>query len=76
MVHFRPFVVPPLGGIAPPTTLHLHGSFPVVCSPACLYAIEWPDLDEHIGIARLLAGRRRGDRRGGITKPGSVASVC
>lgn len=22
------------------------------------YAIEWPDLDEHIGIAGLLAGRR------------------
>lgn len=22
------------------------------------YAIEWPDLDEHIGIERLLAGRR------------------
>lgn len=22
------------------------------------YAIEWPDLDEHIGIEGLLAGRR------------------
>lgn len=25
------------------------------------YAIEWPDLDEHIGIAGLLAGRRSGE---------------
>ncbi len=24
------------------------------------YAIEWPDLDEHIGIEGLLAGRRSG----------------
>lgn len=25
------------------------------------YAIEWPDLDEHIGIEALLAGRRSGE---------------
>jgi hypothetical protein len=25
------------------------------------YAVEWPDLDEHIGIAGLLAGRRSGE---------------
>ena len=25
------------------------------------YAIEWPDLDEHIGIAGLLAGHRSGE---------------
>lgn len=25
------------------------------------YAIEWPDLDEHIGITGLLAGRRSGE---------------
>lgn len=25
------------------------------------YAIEWPDLDEHIGIDGLLAGRRSGE---------------
>ncbi len=25
------------------------------------YAIEWPDLDEHIGIASLLAGHRSGE---------------
>ena len=25
------------------------------------YAIEWPDLDEHIGVASLLAGHRSGD---------------
>ncbi|HEX8202878.1 MAG TPA: DUF2442 domain-containing protein [Isosphaeraceae bacterium] len=27
------------------------------------YAIEWPDLDEHIGVEGLLAGRRSGERR-------------
>ena len=27
------------------------------------YAIEWPELDEHIGIAGLLAGRRSGESR-------------
>ena len=25
------------------------------------YAIEWPNLDEHIGVAGLLAGRRSGE---------------
>lgn len=25
------------------------------------YAIEWPDLDEHIGVGGLLAGRRSGE---------------
>jgi hypothetical protein len=25
------------------------------------YAIEWPDLDEHIGVAGLLAGRHSGE---------------
>ena len=25
------------------------------------YAIEWPDLDEHIGVTGLLAGRRSGE---------------
>lgn len=25
------------------------------------YAIEWPDLDEHIGVEGLLAGRRGGE---------------
>ncbi|MCL4202979.1 MAG: DUF2442 domain-containing protein [Pirellulaceae bacterium] len=25
------------------------------------YAIEWPDLDEHIGVASLLAGHRSGE---------------
>ena len=25
------------------------------------YAIEWPDLDEHIGIEAVLAGRRSGE---------------
>jgi len=27
------------------------------------YAIEWPDLDEHIGIEGLLAGRSSGESR-------------
>ncbi len=27
------------------------------------YAIEWPDLDEHIGIEGLLAGRPSGESR-------------
>lgn len=27
------------------------------------YAIEWPDLDEHIGIEGLLAGRHSGESR-------------
>jgi len=27
------------------------------------YAIEWPDLDEHIGVAGLLAGRRSGESK-------------
>lgn len=27
------------------------------------YAIEWPDLDEHIGIEGLLAGRRGGESK-------------
>lgn len=27
------------------------------------YAIEWPDLDEHLGIEGILAGRRSGESR-------------
>jgi hypothetical protein len=27
------------------------------------YAIEWPELDEHIGVEGLLAGRRSGESR-------------
>lgn len=27
------------------------------------YAVEWPDLDEHIGVEGLLAGRRSGESR-------------
>lgn len=27
------------------------------------YAIEWPDLDEHIGIEGVLAGQRSGESR-------------
>jgi hypothetical protein len=25
------------------------------------YVVEWPDLDEHIGVEGLLAGRRSGE---------------
>lgn len=27
------------------------------------YAIEWPDLDEHIGVEGLLAGKRSGESK-------------
>ncbi len=27
------------------------------------YAVEWPDLDEHIGVEGLVAGRRSGEGR-------------
>lgn len=32
------------------------------------YAIEWPDLDEHIGIEGLLAGRRSSESQRSISK--------
>ncbi len=32
------------------------------------YAIEWPDLDEHIGIEGLLAGRRSGESVSSLQK--------
>lgn len=32
------------------------------------YAIEWPDLDEHIGIEGLLAGRRSGESQASLDK--------
>ena len=32
------------------------------------YAIEWPDLDEHIGIEGLLAGRRSGESEGSLKR--------
>ena len=32
------------------------------------YAIEWPDLDEHIGVEGLLAGRRSGESAKSIEK--------
>jgi hypothetical protein len=31
------------------------------------YAIEWPDLDEHIGVEGLLAGRRSGESQSSFT---------
>jgi hypothetical protein len=30
------------------------------------YAIEWPDLDEHIGVAGLLAGRCSGESKASL----------
>ena len=32
------------------------------------YAIEWPDLDEHIGIEGLLAGRKSGESEASFQK--------
>jgi hypothetical protein len=32
------------------------------------YAIEWPDLDEHIGIEGLLAGRQSGESQQSFSK--------
>ena len=32
------------------------------------YAIEWPDLDEHIGIEGLFAGRRSGESEKSIAR--------
>jgi hypothetical protein len=32
------------------------------------YAIEWPDLDEHIGINGLLAGHRSGESSESISR--------
>jgi len=32
------------------------------------YAIEWPDLDEHIGVEGLLAGRMSGENRKSVEK--------
>ena len=30
------------------------------------YAIEWPDIDEHIGVENLLAGQRSGESQSSI----------
>lgn len=32
------------------------------------YAIEWPDLDEHIGTEGLLAGRRSGESQKSLNR--------
>ena len=32
------------------------------------YAVEWPDLDEHIGIEGLLAGRRSGESEASLSR--------
>jgi hypothetical protein len=32
------------------------------------YAIEWPDLDEHIGVEGLLAGRPSGESAGSLQR--------
>jgi len=32
------------------------------------YAIEWPDLDEHIGVEGLLAGRRSGESQQSLAR--------
>ena len=59
----------------------LHGSKPERENWRLLgdgYAIEWPDLDEHIGVEGLLAGRRSGESEQSLQRwaasrtPGSV----
>jgi hypothetical protein len=32
------------------------------------YAVEWPDVDEHIGVEGLLAGRRSGESAGSLQR--------
>jgi hypothetical protein len=32
------------------------------------YAIQWSDVDEHIGVERLLAGRRSGENQASINR--------
>ncbi len=32
------------------------------------YAMEWPDLDEHIGVEGLLAGRRSGENAASLKR--------
>lgn len=32
------------------------------------YAIEWPDIDEHIGVEGLVAGRRSGESQTSLTR--------
>ncbi len=32
------------------------------------YAVEWPDLDEHIGIEGLVAGRRSGESEASLQR--------
>jgi hypothetical protein len=32
------------------------------------YAFEWPDIDEHIGIEGLVAGRRSGESENSLKK--------
>ncbi|MEP7340747.1 MAG: DUF2442 domain-containing protein [Acidobacteriota bacterium] len=39
------------------------------------YAIEWPDLDEHIGIEGLLAGRRSGESERSLERWRAAHSV-
>ena len=40
------------------------------------YAIEWPDLDEHIGIASLLAGHRSGETEASLKRWMASRSSC
>jgi hypothetical protein len=49
----------------------LHGSAAERCNCRLLgdgYAMEWPDLDEHIGVEGLLAGRRSGESEGALSR--------
>jgi hypothetical protein len=39
------------------------------------YAIEWPDVDEHIGIEGLVAGRRSGESESSLQRWLSTRNV-
>ena len=39
------------------------------------YAIEWPDLDEHIGVEALLAGRRSGESERSLNRRRAARSA-
>jgi hypothetical protein len=65
-------VVNVLGGVAPNQSAVAKAkepSRPDKSATDCVgYAIEWPDLDEHIGMEGLLTGRSSGEREASFQK--------
>jgi len=65
-------VVNVLGGVAPnqPALAKVkEPSRPDKSATDCVgYAIEWPDLDEHIGMEGLLAGRSSGESEASLQR--------